>query len=255
MSVSRSDASAGEGIQADLKTFAAHRVYGTTVITAVTAQNSHGVDDLYPLPATVVGTQLAAIVDDLSLGSVKVGMLGNAEIASAVTARARSGDLPNLVLDPSLESTGGFRRGLLAALERLLPYATVVTPDLEEASALVGWAVSTTADMAGAAAQLAAGGPPCVVITGGDLSGAESVDAVWSNGGVRFLPGRRIETRNSRGSGGTFAAAIAARLALGDGVPEVLAAAKTYVSRALAGSATWRLGNGYGPLDHMGFGG
>jgi hydroxymethylpyrimidine/phosphomethylpyrimidine kinase len=255
LTVSGSDATAAGGIQGDLKTFAAHRVYGANVVTAVTAQNSHGVDDMYPLPASVIGTQLAAVIDDLPLAAVKVGMLATAEIASSVTARARAGALPNLVLDPALTATGGFRRGLIAAIERLLPFVTVLTPDLDEASALVGWQVSTTADMAGAAAQLASSGPRYVVITGGDMSGDESVDAVWTNGGVRFLHGERIETRNTNGCGSTFAAAIAARLALGDGVPEALTAAKTYVSQALAGSASWRMGNGYGPLDHLGFGG
>jgi hydroxymethylpyrimidine kinase/phosphomethylpyrimidine kinase len=130
----------------------------------------------------------------------------------------------------------------------------VVTPDLEEASALVGWRVDTPADMAGAAAQLTSNGAKHVVITGGDLPNPnEAVDAVWTDAGVRFLRSPRISTRNTRGTGGAFSAAIAVRLAHGDPVPEALLFAKRYVARALSGAKGWRLGNGRGPLDHFGW--
>jgi hydroxymethylpyrimidine/phosphomethylpyrimidine kinase len=191
LTVAGSDSGGGAGVQADLKTFAALRTYGTSVITAVTAQNTRAVMDVYPMPGNVVAVQLNAVIEDFSLRATKVGMLASADIAGAVAAKARAGALPNLVVDPVLESSTGRRLGVVNAIERLLRYATVITPNREEASALVGWQVATPADMAGAAGQLAAGGPKYVVVTGGDLAiGDEAVDAVWTEAG-RALTGAR----------------------------------------------------------------
>jgi len=253
LTIGGSDPSAATGIQADLKTFAAHRLYGTSVITAVTARNSHGVDDVYAVPATVVGTQLAALLEDLPVAAVKVGMLATAEIAAVVAAKARSGALPNLVLDPVMSTSDGYRMGVTAAVKRLIPYAAVITPNLDEASALVGWPVATTADMAGAAAQLAAVGARFVIVTGGAAPGDEAVDAMWTPAGARFLNAPRVPTRNTHGTGCTFSAAVAARLALGDAVPDALVAAKQYVTWALEGAMPWRWRGEAGPLNHLGF--
>jgi hydroxymethylpyrimidine kinase/phosphomethylpyrimidine kinase len=254
LTVSGSDSGGGAGVQADLKVFAAMRLYGASVVTAVTAQNTRGVHDVFPLPGNVVGAQLAAVLDDMPIAAVKVGMVATAEAAAAVTARARSGSLPNLVVDPVLSSATGRRAGVATAIQRLLPYAAVATPNREEASALVGWQVSTPADMAGAAAQLASNGPKYVVVTGGDMvAGDEAVDAVWTDAGARFLRYPRVLTRNSHGTGCTFSAAIAGRLALGDSVPDALVYAKEYVARALIGARDWKLGGGRGPLDHFGW--
>jgi len=254
LTIAGSDPGAGAGIQADLKTFAAHRVYGASVVTAVTAQNTHGVNDVFPVPATLVGTQLAAVLEDMPVAAVKVGMMATAEIAAVIATKARHGGLPNLVLDPVLLSSSGFRLGVVAAVKRLLPYATVVTPNLDEASALVGWPVASVADMAGAAAQIAAeGGAKFVIITGGDAPGDEAVDALWTDAGARFLRAPRIATNNTHGTGCTFSAAVAARLAMGDAVPDALVRAKEYVSWALQGAVDWKLGGGRGPLNHLGF--
>ncbi|HEY3010712.1 MAG TPA: bifunctional hydroxymethylpyrimidine kinase/phosphomethylpyrimidine kinase [Micromonosporaceae bacterium] len=254
LTISGSDSSGTAGLQADLKVFAALRVYGTSVLTAVTAQNTRGVRDVYPLPGNVVAAQLNAVLEDLPPAATKVGMLATAEAAAAIGAKARAGLLPNLVLDPVLEASTGRRVGVVAAIERLLPYTTVITPNRSEASALLGWQVATPADMAGAAAQLAAGGPKHVVVTGGDMVALdEAVDAVWTAAGARFLRGDRVSTRNNRGTGCTFSAAIAARLALGDTIPDAIVYAKAYVVRALGGARTWRLGSGHGPLDHLGW--
>lgn len=254
LTIAGSDSSGGAGIQADLKVFAALGVYGASVVTAVTAQNTRDVLDVFPMPGNVVAGQLSAVLDDLPVAAVKTGMLATADIAAAVTARARAGALPNLVVDPVLESSSGRRLGVSAAIERLLPYATVVTPNLDEASALVGWRVNTPTDMAGAAAQLASNGPKHVIITGGDLPGGqEAVDAVWTDAGARFLRSPRVATRNTHGTGCAFSAAITARLALGEPVPEALVFAKRYVTRALAGARGWKIGSGHGPLDHFGW--
>jgi hydroxymethylpyrimidine/phosphomethylpyrimidine kinase len=255
LTIGGSDSSAGGGIQGDLKVLAALRAYGACVVTAVNAENTEGINDVFPLPANVVAAQLTAVLDDLPVRAVKTGMLATADIAALVTARARSGALPNLVVDPVLRSSSGRRLGVVAAIERLLPFTTVLTPNLDEASALVGWRVDTPTDMAGAAAQLASNGPKHVVITGGDLPNVdEAVDAVWTEAGVRFLRAPRVATRNTHGTGAAFSAAIAARLAVGDQVHDALVYAKRYVTRALTGARDWQLGRGHGPLDHFAWG-
>lgn len=255
VTIAGSDSGAGAGIQADLKVFAALHTYGVCAITAVTAQNTRGVADVVPMSGNVVAAQLNAVLEDIPVAAAKVGMLATAEVAAAVAAKARAGALPNLVLDPVLESSTGRRLGVVAAIERMLPYATVVTPNREEASALLGWQVVTPDDMAGAAGQLASSGPKHVVITGGDAAtGEDSIDAMWSESGARLLCSPRVRTRNSHGTGCTFSAAIAARLACGDPPPEAIAFARRYVVRALTGARQWRIGAGHGPLDHFGWG-
>ncbi|NUO57177.1 MAG: bifunctional hydroxymethylpyrimidine kinase/phosphomethylpyrimidine kinase [Hamadaea sp.] len=252
LTVAGSDPGGGAGIQADLKVFAAHGCYGTSVITALTAQNTLGVHDLYLIPSPVVGTQLAAVLDDMPVAAAKVGMLASAQAAAEVAARARNGAFPHLVIDPVLRASTGRSLGVRAAIERLLPYATVVTPNREEASALVGWEVTTPADMAGAASQLASGrGDVTIVITGGDLPGEESVDVVWTQHGAKSLRARRVPTPNNHGTGCTFSAAITALLAHGAEVDNAIRLAKEYVARALTGAVDWRLGAGAGPLDHF----
>jgi hydroxymethylpyrimidine kinase/phosphomethylpyrimidine kinase len=252
LTIAGSDSGGGAGIQADLKTFAAHRCFGASVITAVTAQNTRAVTGVHQLPGSAVASQLDAVLSDLPVAAAKTGMLGTAEVADEIAARARAGELPNLVVDPVLVSSTGHQLGVVAAIERLLPYAVVATPNLAEAAALVGRPVQTPADMAEAAKELAAGGPRCVVVTGGDLhEGDESVDAMWTDGGGQLLRGPRVATGNVHGSGCTFSAAIAAQLARGQAVPDAVATAKSYVARALAGSAAWRIGSGIGPLDHF----
>lgn len=261
LTIAGSDSGGGAGIQADLKVFAALGTFGTSVITAVTAQNTREVRDVHPVPARMVAAQLDAVLDDLPVRGVKTGMLGSARIAATVAERARVGLLPNLVVDPVLVSTSGHRLGVVAAVERLLPYATVTTPNREEAAALVGRPVRDPDEMAAAAEQLAAGGPRYVVVTGGDgatggpvgVDGAsgEVVDAFWTGTEVLLLRGPRIPTRNTHGTGCSLSAAIAARLALGDTAADAVRFAREYVRRALAASQGWRLGAGHGPLNHF----
>lgn len=251
LTIAGSDSSGGAGIQADLKTFAALGCYGASVITAVTSQNTVEVRDIFAMPASVVGLQLAAVLEDMPVAAVKVGMVASADIAAQVASRARAGDLPNLVVDPVLSASTGRRLGIAAAVERLLPYASVITPNLREASAILGWEVSTPADMAGAAAQLAAHGARCVVVTGGDGIGEDAVDAVWTSQGARLIRAPRVQTRNTHGTGCTFSSAIAARLAHGYPAEDSVEFAKRYVRAALIAAREWRLGAGAGPLNHF----
>jgi hydroxymethylpyrimidine kinase/phosphomethylpyrimidine kinase len=220
-----------------------------SVLSAVTVQNTRGVREVLPLPPDLVGAQLAAVLDDLPVVAVKVGMLPTPEIAAVVAERAAAGALPRLVLDPVLASTRGDPLGDRGAVELLLPYAAVVTPNLAEATALTG-----SADPGLAAAALAARGARCVVVTGGDSGGSSSVDTVWAREGIRSLRAPRVTTGNTHGTGCTFSSAVAARLALGDQVLDAVVRAKQYVTGALCGAAGWTLGGGNGPLDHFGFG-
>jgi hydroxymethylpyrimidine kinase/phosphomethylpyrimidine kinase len=255
LTIGGSDSSGASGVQADLKTFAALKVYGASVLTAVAAKNTRATLDIFALPANVVAAQLAALVGDLPLAAVKTGTFPTADTLAAVVTHARAGDLPNLVVDPVLIPTGtNSRRSIAMALERLLPYALVATPNRDEASALLGWQVATPADMAGAASQLAAGGARYVVVTGGDLvTGDEAIDAVWADGSTRYMHAPRIASRNSQGSGAVFSAAVAARLAVGEHVLDALAFAKGLIGRAISDAADWRLGNGPGPMDVFGW--
>ncbi|MEU7997844.1 bifunctional hydroxymethylpyrimidine kinase/phosphomethylpyrimidine kinase [Micromonospora sp. NPDC049060] len=254
LTIAGSDSGAGAGIQADLKVFAALGAYGTSVLTAVTAQNTRGVDAVLPLPPRTVTEQLDSVLADFTVRAVKTGVLGTPAVADAVADAARDGRLPHLVVDPVLVATSGHRLGVVAAVERLLPYAQVATPNCAEAAAITGRPVTTVEEMVAAAEALAAGGPAHVVVTGGDVDAdGEAVDVLHGGGVTTLLRAPRVDTRHNHGTGCSFSAAIAVRLALGDEVPTAVAAAKEYVLRALTGARHWELGAGRGPLDHFGW--
>jgi len=260
LTIAGSDSAGGAGIQADLKTFAALGVYGTSAITALTAQNTREVRGVVVTPADFVVAQVDAVLDDLDVAAVKTGMLATAEIVGAVAGLAAAGRLPNLVVDPVMVASSGAR--LLEPLaerryvEDLLPHAVLTTPNLREAEVLLGTTIRSLADQHAAAAALGALGPGAVVVKGGhavaDAAG-EAVDVVWDGGSTYELRAPRVRTDNNHGSGCTFAAAVAAGLARGADVRTACQAAKEYVTRAVTGGARWRLGGGHGPLDHLGW--
>ncbi|WP_426508089.1 bifunctional hydroxymethylpyrimidine kinase/phosphomethylpyrimidine kinase [Dactylosporangium sp. McL0621] len=254
LTIGASDCSGGSGLQADLRTLAALRMHGASVVTAVMSRNTRDTATLFPQPTNVVTAQLSSVLEDLRVAAVKTGILPTPETAVAIAARARTGALPNLVVDPVLTAASGSRMGLIAAYERLIPHASVLTPNREEASALLGWNVFTPEDMATAASQLSARGPRCVVITGGDFAaGTDAIDVVWSDGEARQLHSPRIASRNTDGSGATFATAVAARLATGDEADVAVSWAKGFVGRAIGDATDWRLGGGTGPIDQFGW--
>lgn len=257
LTIAGSDSGGGAGIQADLRAFGQLGTFGASVITAVTAQNTVGVTDVHVLPSSSVTAQLDAVLGDLPVAAVKTGMLATTDLVELVAARASAGDLPHLVVDPVLVSATGHRLlredALDAYRELLLPRAEIVTPNLEEAAVLVGRPLRTLDDARGAAHELATLGPRVVVVKGGHLEGARAIDVVVVDGAEHDLVADRIETTNTHGTGCTFAAATAAALANGDGPLAALEAAKRYTTSAIAGAATWRLGAGNGPLDHLGF--
>jgi hydroxymethylpyrimidine/phosphomethylpyrimidine kinase len=257
LTIAGSDSGGGAGIQADLKTCAAHGVFGTSAITAVTAQNTQAVSGFVALAADFVDQQVAAVLADLPVAAVKTGMLASPEIVAAVTARAASGELPNLVVDPVLVAGNGdplALGGAAAMYPELFSYATVITPNLREASLLVGRDITTVDQMRGAAEQLAETGARCVVVKGGHLpsTARAAVDMVWRDGEVSYLREPWIDTGNTHGTGCTFASSVAAGLACGDSLPDALGRAKEYVTAVLAAAVDWRLGKGgNGPLNHF----
>ncbi|GAB2625943.1 hydroxymethylpyrimidine/phosphomethylpyrimidine kinase [Paractinoplanes abujensis] len=245
LTIAGSDSGGGAGIQADLKTFAALGAYGTSVLTAVTAQNTLGVTAIHPIPVDVVAAQLEAVLADLPVVAVKVGMIGDPAVGELIASWADR--LPNLVVDPVLVATSGARLAETASVAPLLTYPCVLTPNRQEAAALVGGPVVTIAQMAAAAEELAGRGARAVVVTGSELA----ADVLRSDGVTETLTGEPVPTVNNHGSGCTFSSAIAVRLALGDPVPTAVRAAKRYVTSALAGGRDWRLGAGPGPLNHF----
>ena len=258
LTVAGSDSSGGAGIQADLKTFAALGVFGTSAITALTAQNTRGVRGVLPVPPDFVVAQVDAVLDDLPVAAVKTGMLATAAIVQAVADLAAAGRLPRLVVDPVMVASSGDR--LLepdaerSYVEELLPHATVLTPNLREAEVLLGGSIRTLAEQRDAARALAELGPASVVVKGGHAVADEpdeAVDVLWDGGSLHELRGPRIDTPNNHGTGCTFASAIAAALAAGDGVGEAVHSGKEFVTRAVRGGAAWQLGGGHGPLDHF----
>jgi hydroxymethylpyrimidine/phosphomethylpyrimidine kinase len=259
LTIAGSDASGGAGVQADLRTFAAHRVHGATAITALTAQNTVGVQGVHPVPASFVEQQVRSVVDDLDVAAVKTGMLASAEIVEAVADLAGAGVLANLVVDPVMVSSTGARLldegAEVAYRHALIPHARVLTPNRSEAGVLVGRSLRCIDDVIEAAQELADGGPDLVVITGGDPTGREheAVDVVVSGGHVQRHRAERIDTVNDHGTGCSFASAIAARLAHGDEPSIAVDHARAFVRRGLATAAHWRLGAGHGPIDHLGW--
>jgi len=258
MTIAGSDSSGGAGIQADLKTFAALGVYGTCAVTALTAQNTRGVNAVHVVPEEFVVAQIEAVLDDLAIDAVKTGMLATPAIVSAVAELAAAGRLPKLVVDPVMIASSGDR--LLEAeaeslyVEALLPHASMLTPNLREAEVLLGTTIRCLAEQREAAHALGALGPAVVVIKGGHPvtdRPDEAVDVVWDGTSTYDLSAPRVDTVNNHGTGCTFAAAAAAAMAGGAEPAKALQTAKAYVSLALRGGASMQLGHGHGPLDHF----
>ena len=254
LTIAGSDSGGGAGIQADLKTFAALGVFGTSAITAVTAQNTAEVRAVEVLPVDVVRQQIEAVLDDFDVAAVKTGMLATTEIVDLVADFADAGRLPHLVVDPVMVSSSGARlldeQAEQRYVERLLPVAAVFTPNLLEAGVLVGHDVRTPADQVEAARELARRTKGVVVVKGGHGEG-DAVDVVCAGEVVTELRSTRIATGNNHGSGCSFASATAALLAKGLARPDALRQAKKFVHRAIEGAARWDLGSGHGPLDHF----
>ena len=253
LTIAGSDSGGGAGIQADLKTFAAHRVFGTSAITAVTAQNTLGVTLWEALSADLVTAQIEAIAGDIGADAVKVGMLANAAIVEAVAAAIEDLDLPHVVVDPVMIAKGGARLleddAVEAMRAELLPRAQVVTPNVPEAEALARMRIATVDDMREAGRRILALGPRIVLVKGGHLEGPESIDVACTSAGTFELRGPRIVTGNTHGTGCTLSSAIAANLAAGLPDRAALSQARAYLEGAIRHAPA--IGRGHGPLNHF----
>jgi hydroxymethylpyrimidine/phosphomethylpyrimidine kinase len=253
LTIAGSDSGGGAGIQADLKTFHQFGVFGTTVIVAVTAQNTRGVTGVHPVPVAMVEAQIAALARDLSPDAVKTGMLASPALVEAVAAGLARHRFPHYVCDPVMVATSGDRllepAGERLVRERLVPLAALITPNLAEAAVLVEDPVETPAEMERAGRALVQMGAGAALVKGGHLSGDEVVDVlVTSDGTAHFCRGR-IATRSTHGTGCTLSAAVTAGLALGRPLRRAVADALGFVSQALATAPG--LGGGHGPLNHF----
>ena len=257
LSIAGSDSSGGAGIQADLKTFSALGVYGTTAITAITAQNTLGVHAQHPIPAEMVYNQIVAVLDDLHPSFVKIGMLSNPEIVMAV-ADALSKYPLSIVLDPVMVSSSGHRLLSVEAQEvikqNLFPMATLITPNLPEMEALTGLPLSTYKEKEKAARCLMNSGAKAILLKGGHEEGDVKTDILFSNSatGIQsaMFTSETVATRNIHGTGCTLSSAITAFLARGLALEEAIVEAKKYISNAIQSGANIAIGHGFGPVNH-----
>lgn len=258
VTIAGSDSSGGAGIQADLKTFAALKVYGASVITAVTAQNTLGVQGIHDVPADFIAAQIDSVFSDLDVGAVKIGMVSKPEVIEAIAAGLgrHAGRIP-IILDPVMVATSGDRlisdEAVDALRHHLLPLADLVTPNLPEAATLIDAAPARSEnDAVAQGRKLLSLGARAVLIKGGHAEGNESVDHLMSADGTmrRFASGR-IETRHTHGTGCTLSAAVAAGLARGLALTEAVAQAKRFVTASIAAADTVSVGRGHGPVHHF----
>lgn len=257
LSIAGSDSGGGAGIQADLKTFAALGCYGMTALTALTAQNTLGVTDIHGVPPAFLKAQLKAVIEDIGVHAVKIGMLHAPEIVDVVAWAIDTYSLPHVVLDPVMVATSGDRliahETVEVLVRELFPRAAVVTPNLDEAALLLGRPIADEAGLREAARGLLDMGARAALVKGGHLPGEEVVDALALRedaGNISMLRGRRIASNNTHGTGCTLSSAIACGLALGLPLPQAVAKARDYVRGGMAAGANVRTGAGHGPLNH-----
>lgn len=256
LTVAGSDSSGGAGIQADLKTFAALGTYGASVITALTAQNTTGVQAIHDVPAAFIAAQMDSVLSDLRVGAVKTGMLSRREAIEAVAAGLGRHGVRTLVVDPVMVATSGDRLLASDAVEALrhllLPRAALITPNLPEAAILLGEPVAADeAAMVRQGEALLGLGPAAVLVKGGHAGGPESVDILVTGEGVRRFAAARVATRHTHGTGCTLSSAVAAGLARGLDLGDAVAAAKAYLTAAIEAAEGVAVGRGSGPVHHF----
>jgi hydroxymethylpyrimidine/phosphomethylpyrimidine kinase len=256
LTIAGSDSSGGAGIQADLKTFAALGVYGASVITALTAQNTRGVSGIHDVPAEFVTAQIDAVFGDLDVKAVKIGMVAQRAVIEAIVAGISRWSPGHVVLDPVMVATSGDRLLVSDAIEALrrtlIPHAQLLTPNLPEAAALLDAPIAVgEAGIAEQGRQLLALGCGAVLIKGGHAQGSESIDYLITPDRVLALPAPRIATQNTHGTGCSLSSAVAAGLAKGENMETAVRGAKSYVSAAIAAADRLGVGHGHGPIHHF----
>ncbi len=252
LTIAGSDSGAGAGIQADLKTFAALGVYGTSAITAVTAQNTMEVKSVVELPTWFIADEIDVIAKDFEIGAAKTGMLSSAEIIETVASKIKEYKITNLVVDPVMRSKSGHPllkpEATQALIQKLLPQALVVTPNIPEAEVLLGRKIVSKSDFKDAARKIFDLGAKTVVVKGGHLDD-DATDLFYDGSNFEELKAKKVKTKNTHGTGCTFSAAIAAYLVLGKSVLDAVTLAKKYITQALKTSTP--LGHGFGPVNHF----
>jgi hydroxymethylpyrimidine/phosphomethylpyrimidine kinase len=256
LTIAGSDSSGGAGIQADLKTFAAFGVYGASVVTALTAQNTRGVTGIHLVPADFVTAQIDAVFSDLAVNAVKIGMVAQVATIDAIVAGLTQWSPKHIVLDPVMVATSGDRLLATDAVEalrtKLIPRASLITPNLPEAAALLDEPVALSeAAIESQGKRLLALGCPAVLIKGGHGLGTESIDYLIGGDGIIALAAPRIATRNTHGTGCSLSSAIAAGLAKGEDVETAVGNAKVWLSAAIAAADRLEVGHGNGPIHHF----
>ncbi|GGE25774.1 hydroxymethylpyrimidine/phosphomethylpyrimidine kinase [Marinithermofilum abyssi] len=256
LTIAGSDSGGGAGIQADLKTFQERGVFGTSVITAITAQNTLGVHGVYPQELSAVEAQLDAVLSDIGTDAAKTGMLFSAELIQLVARKIQEYSVPSLVIDPVMIAKGGaplLKKEAVEALRKvLLPLGAVITPNVPEASELLGGRrIEGVKEMEEAAKELYQLGPKAVVVKGGHLDGEQSVDVLFDGEKWYHFASDRIETRHTHGTGCTFSACIAAEMAKGRTIPEAVRTAKDFITHAIQHSL--EIGKGVGPTHHAAY--
>jgi hydroxymethylpyrimidine/phosphomethylpyrimidine kinase len=256
LTIAGSDSSGGAGIQADLKTFAALGVYGASVITALTAQNTTGVSGIHQVPARFVTEQIEAVFPDLAVGAVKIGMVAELSVIDAIEAGLKKWSPKHIVLDPVMVATSGDRLLAADAVEalrrKLIPIAELITPNLPEAAALLDESVATDEGaIERQGKRLLALGASAVLIKGGHGQGADSTDYLVTGKGVIALSAPRIATRNTHGTGCSLSSAIAAGFAKGEDMETAVRNAKAWVTAAIAAADRFSVGRGHGPIHHF----
>ncbi|MCF3933119.1 bifunctional hydroxymethylpyrimidine kinase/phosphomethylpyrimidine kinase [Acuticoccus sp. M5D2P5] len=253
LTIAGSDSGGGAGIQADIKTFSALGVYGASVITAITAQNTLGVSAIHSIPVDMVEAQFDAVIGDLDVKAIKIGMLADPAVIALLAKKLDGIGIP-VVLDPVMVAASGHRlvpeETVSALCDALIPLATLITPNIPEAAVLLGEAEADGLDMMRAQAHRLAALGPAVLLKGGHMSG-EAADVFETEDGVETLTSPRVATRNTHGTGCTLSSAIAASLAKGMTLPEAVRAGKTYISGAIAAADRLSIGKGHGPVHHF----
>ena len=252
LTIAGSDCSGGAGIQADLKTFAAHGVYGMSVIVSVVAENTSAVVGVEDVAPDMIEKQIDAVFEDIGADAVKVGMLSRSACMEAVARRLRAYRPPHVVIDPVMVAKNGCPlmqpESMATLIAGILPLADLLTPNIPEAERLTGISIRSPGDMERAARQIASLGAKSVLVKGGHAAG-DALDILWDGGTFRYFSEKRVETRNSHGTGCTYSSAIAANLARGFALPEAVARAKSYVTTAIRHSLA--IGKGCGPTHHF----
>jgi len=257
LTIAGSDSGGGAGIQADLKTIAANGCYGMSVITALTAQNTLGVTGIHAVPVEFVAAQMEAVLTDIGVDAVKIGMLFSPELIRTVAENLKKFQVRAIVLDPVMVAQSGDKllqdEAIAALKQHLIPLAHLLTPNLPEASVLLGREIASPAAIEAAAIDLAALGCANVLIKGGHLETGASDDCLYLGPEQQLvvLPGERIATRNNHGTGCTLSSAIASFLAKGETVEQAVRLAKDYITGAIRAGAAYTIGHGHGPVHHF----